>query len=83
MTFKKKTIGILGGGQLGKMTAIAATMGSGAALGGCSYCYYVGALGFIVGWQVLLVPCALSLAVCLTVSVSKALKEKKIKESSQ
>ena len=64
------------------MTALAASLGSGAALGGCSYCYAVGALGIIVGWQVLLIPCALSLAVCLTVSISKAIKEKKLKESS-
>ena len=56
------------------MTAMAASLGSGAALGGCSYCYAIGALGFMVGWQIMIIPCALTLAVCLTVSISKAIK---------
>lgn len=55
-----------------KMTAVAASVGSGAALAGCSYAYYVGALGLVVGWQIMLIPCALSLAVFISVSISKA-----------
>ena len=52
-----------------KVAAVAASLGSGAALAGCSYASYVSALGLVVGWQIMLIPCAISLAIFLATAI--------------
>jgi len=65
------------------MAAVAISLGSGMTCGGLSYGFYIGALGVLVGWQFLLIPCALSFAVAAAITYKNNKEKKKLEDRSR